>query len=127
MTKVVLPLLGAGLEPEAVFVQLRSMYGADVNDGEIRNLIAWAITNNPQPCGVCLKARNYGATNFYLATPERVTPEQRLPMSKNGWAISAARNTTYGSARRGGRLKTGALMRYHFWPLFTTKMISSTS
>jgi hypothetical protein len=79
MKKVVLPLLGGGLEPEAVFVQLRSMYGADVNDREIRNLITWAITKNPQPCGFRLKARNYGATNFYRVTkPERVTAEHAI-------------------------------------------------
>ena len=47
MKKLVLPLLGAGLTPEAVFVQLRSMYGADVSDREIRNLIDWAIAKNP--------------------------------------------------------------------------------
>jgi hypothetical protein len=79
MKKVILPLLGAGLKSEAVFVQLRSMYGADVNDREIRNLIEWAITKNPQTCGFRLKARNYGATNFYRATkPERVTAEHAI-------------------------------------------------
>src|SRR5438034_6903262 len=49
--RVVLPLVGAGLTPGAVFVQLRSMYEPDVSDREIRNLIEWAIAKNPQPCG----------------------------------------------------------------------------
>ena len=38
MQKIVLPLLGGGLTPEAVRVQLRSMYDADVTDREIRSI-----------------------------------------------------------------------------------------
>jgi hypothetical protein len=79
MKTVVLPLLGAGLVPEAVFAQLRSRYESDVTDREIRNLIEWAITKNPRPSGFRLKARNYGATNFYRVTkPERVTAEHAI-------------------------------------------------
>jgi hypothetical protein len=79
MLKVVLPLLGAGLEPEAVFVQLRAMYDGSVSDREIRNLIEWALQKNPQPCGVRLSTRNDGATNFYRVTkPERVTAEHAI-------------------------------------------------
>src|SRR5206468_8990811 len=51
MKRVVLPLLGSGLNPDAVFVQLRGMYQPDVTDREIRDLIEWAISKNPQPCG----------------------------------------------------------------------------
>ena len=51
MLKLVLPLLGAGLTPEAVFVQLRGMYEPDVSDREIRDIITWAALKNPQPCG----------------------------------------------------------------------------
>src|SRR6516165_1523848 len=58
MKNVVLPLLGAGLMPDAVFTQLRGMYEADVSDGEIRNIIAWALSKNPQPCGCRSKDRN---------------------------------------------------------------------
>ena len=50
MMKLVLPLLGAGLTPDAVFVQLREKYDADVTDREIRDLINWAVSKNPQPC-----------------------------------------------------------------------------
>ena len=64
MKKVVLPLLGAGLTPEAVFVQLRGMYEPDVNDREIRDLIEWAIMKNPQPCGYRSENCNFNATNF---------------------------------------------------------------
>jgi hypothetical protein len=49
---LVLPLLGAGLCPEAVFAQLRAMYddGLDgVPDDEIRRLINWGIARNPGP------------------------------------------------------------------------------
>jgi hypothetical protein len=55
---LVLPLLGAGLLPEAVFAQLRGMYEIDVSDREIRDLIAWALSKNPQPCGYAYALRN---------------------------------------------------------------------
>src|SRR5262249_18067325 len=57
MRKVVLPLLGAGLTPEAVFVQLRGMYEADVSDREIRDIVRWAVLKNPQPCGYAARKR----------------------------------------------------------------------
>ena len=77
MKKVVLPLLGAGLAREAVFLQLRSMYEANVTDLEIRNIIAWGVSKNPQPCGFSSKVCNYRAPNFHRITkPERVTAEQ---------------------------------------------------
>jgi hypothetical protein len=72
MKKVVLPLLGAGLTPEAVFVQLRAMYEADVTDREIQNLIEWALQKNPQPCGT--DARDFSRSLL----PERVTAEQAI-------------------------------------------------
>ena len=37
MLKLVLPLLGAGLTPEAVFVQSRTMYEPDVRPRDSRN------------------------------------------------------------------------------------------
>jgi hypothetical protein len=77
--KLVLPLLGAGLAPDAVFLQLRGMYGPDVSDREIHDLITWALSKNPQPCGHNWKARNYEAQNFQrVATPERVTAEEAI-------------------------------------------------
>ena len=47
MKRVALPLLGAGLTPEATFVQLRGMYESDVSDREIRDIITWAALKNP--------------------------------------------------------------------------------
>jgi hypothetical protein len=77
MLKLVLPLLGAGLTGQAVFVQLRAMYDGSVSDREIRNIITWAIAKNPQPCGFRPKTSNY--RNFYRAIkPERVTAEQAI-------------------------------------------------
>jgi len=82
MTKVVLPLLGAGLTPEAVFVQLRAMYDGSVSDREIRSLIEWALAKNPRPCGYNLSRALYNAGGpqaVRLATvPERVTAEQAI-------------------------------------------------
>ena len=77
--KVVLPLLGAGITPDAVFVQLRQTYDADVSDHEIRNLIAWATSRNPQPCGYGRKnrARNI-ASSQPPRHPERPTADQAI-------------------------------------------------
>lgn len=72
MKTVVLPLLGAGIAPEAVFAQLRGMYEPDVSDREVRDLIAWAISRNPQPCGYRCAPRNCTRSS----KPERVGAEQ---------------------------------------------------
>src|SRR2546423_5997231 len=71
MKKVVLPLLGAGLAPEAVFVQLRRTYGPDVSDGEINDLISWAASRNPQPCRQNYKRGSARSSRVSLQ-PQRV-------------------------------------------------------
>lgn len=77
MKKIVVPLIGNGLTPEAVFTQLRSMYESDVGDREIYDVVAWAVSKNPQPCGRDYKAHAYNAQPLQaLVTPERVTAEQ---------------------------------------------------
>ena len=79
MKKVVLPLLGAGLTPDATFVQLREMYAPDVSDREIRDIITWAASKNPQPCGYARKYGNFTALNSpRLPTLQRVTAEQAI-------------------------------------------------
>jgi hypothetical protein len=79
MKKVSLPLLGAGLAPEAVFAQLRSMYEEDVTDREIRGVITWAALKNPQSCGYPRKKSNVDVRNSpRLATPQQVTTEQAI-------------------------------------------------
>src|SRR5262249_14796653 len=46
---------------------------------EIQDLIRWAASKNPQPCGNNWKARNYHAQNFQcVATRERVTAEEAV-------------------------------------------------
>ena len=74
--RVVLPLLGAILTPDAVFVQLRSMYEPDVSDREIRDLIEWAIAKNPQPSGNGSSRNDNVRTLQVPEKPERVTAEQ---------------------------------------------------
>jgi len=76
---VVLPLLGSGLSPGAVFVQLRSMYEPDVSDHEIRDLIGWAVSKGPWPCGY---SRNVCARKIPCLQrspkPQRVTARQAI-------------------------------------------------
>jgi hypothetical protein len=76
---LVLPLLGAGLTGEAVFVQLRAMYDGSVSDGEIHDLIAWAISKNPQSCGHNWNPRESNGRSFQRTImPERVTADQAI-------------------------------------------------
>jgi hypothetical protein len=83
MQKLVLPLLGAGLTPEAVFVQLRGMYEADVTDREIRDIITWTALKNPEPCGYSRRGGNLRAQRLpRLATPHRVTAGQAAANGK---------------------------------------------
>ena len=70
-------LIGNGLAPEAVFVQLRSTYPRDVADKELQDLIAWAVSKNPQPYGYAYKARSYTTRPLQVTVkPERVNAEQ---------------------------------------------------
>jgi len=79
MKKIILPLLGEGWVPEAIFVQLRSMYDESVSDREIRDLIEWAIAKNPQPCGFRSKPGNSSASNFHqVIKSERVTAQRAI-------------------------------------------------
>ena len=78
MKKVSLPLLAAGLAPEAVFAQLRSMYEEDVTDREIRSVITWFALKNPT-CGYPRKKGNVDVRNSpRLATPQQVTTEKAI-------------------------------------------------
>jgi hypothetical protein len=51
MVKVAVPLIGNGLSPEAVFVELRGKYDHSVTDPEIRGVVKWACGRNPKPSG----------------------------------------------------------------------------
>ena len=59
--KLVLPLLGAGLTPEDVYLLLRPRYDDDVSDREIRDLVEWAASKNPRPCDYSYQARSHDA------------------------------------------------------------------
>ena len=77
--RIVLPLLGAGLAPDAVFVQLREMYGSDVSDREIQDLIIWAGSKNPRPCGYRWDGRARSIPSLQAPPkPERVTAVQAI-------------------------------------------------
>jgi hypothetical protein len=74
MVKIAVSLIGQGLTPDAVFVQLRSTYSPDVTDGEIRDVITWAVARNPQPCGYT--SEHLVSRTPVLKTPARVSPDQ---------------------------------------------------
>ena len=57
---------------------------ADVSDHEIHDLIAWAVSKNPQPCGNNWKPRDCDVRSFRRAIlPERVTAEQAIVNAEN--------------------------------------------
>jgi hypothetical protein len=79
MKKLVLPLLAAGLTPDAVFVQLRGTYEPDVSDREIHDLIEWAVSKNPRPFGYTGKIRAFTTSSLQTQPkPERVTAEEAI-------------------------------------------------
>jgi hypothetical protein len=79
-----LSLIGQGLSPEAVFAQLRRNYTADVTDYEIKKVIDWALSKNPQPYGYGTSIRNYGAQKLASSTtPRRVTPAEAIANSES--------------------------------------------
>lgn len=49
--KIAVSLISNGITPSAVFAQLRSMYGADVPDKEIADIVRWASRKTFEPCG----------------------------------------------------------------------------
>jgi hypothetical protein len=48
IVKLSTSLIRSGIQPEAIFTQLRSMYGPDIRDSEIWNVIRWVETKNPK-------------------------------------------------------------------------------
>ena len=70
MIRVAVSLIGNGLSPEAVFIELRGKYDHTVADAEIRGVIKWALAKNPQPSG-------YG-NRYHFNSP---TPRPALPVT----------------------------------------------
>ena len=71
-------LIGQGLSADAVFMQLRSMYAGDMPDREIQDLIRWALSKNPPPCGYGTGQRAWTPRQQVAAQPEKpkLTKEQ---------------------------------------------------
>jgi hypothetical protein len=92
--KIAVSLIGQGLSPNAVFAQLREMHkgATDFSDSEILNLIDWACTRNPSPCG----GANSGLRVFSpqsVSVPTRIPPEQAIRNAKDflkGWHCTIA-------------------------------------
>src|SRR5438105_8036080 len=76
MKKLVLPLLGVGLTEEAVFVQFRGMYPADVSDREIHDLISWAISKSPKSCGYGCQIQSHSMGP--LTRPTRISVQEAI-------------------------------------------------
>lgn len=52
MIKIAVSLVGNGMGDEAIFAQLRATYPEDKTDKEIRDVIEWAHSRNPEPSSV---------------------------------------------------------------------------
>lgn len=55
-------LIGQGFSHDAVFTQLRATFDAEKTDKEIRDVVSWCASKNPQPCGL---------GNGMMALPQR--------------------------------------------------------
>jgi len=76
--RVIFSLVAQRLCGEAIFVQVRGMYGPDFKDAEIWNLIKGAERRNPQPSGF----------RRYLNSP---APRPALPVTKESAAAGVER------------------------------------
>jgi hypothetical protein len=77
--RIALSLIGQGLSPEAVFMELRGKYPEDVLDHEIHGVIDWVLSKNPQPCAYGASIRNRGAQKLFSPTsPLRTTPAEAV-------------------------------------------------
>lgn len=79
MIRIAVPLIGNGLSPEAVFIELRGKYDHSVPDAEIRGVVKWALSKNPQPIGY---------SNRYHNSP---APRPPQPVTKESAATAAER------------------------------------
>lgn len=79
MVKIALPLIGSGLSPKAVFIQLREKYDQTVPDSEIHSIVKWACGKNPKPSG-------YGAYPYHNSP----APRQKHPVTRES-ATSAVK------------------------------------
>ena len=67
-------LIGQGVAPAAVFVQLRGMYDAGVTDAELQDVIRWAASKNPQPCRFGEKQNAWMPRQRIAAPPRETKP-----------------------------------------------------
>jgi hypothetical protein len=59
------------------------MYGPDVSDREIYDLITWGVSKNPRPCGYGGKTRASKVTFLQVPTkPQRIAPRQAIANAK---------------------------------------------
>lgn len=68
-----MPLIGNGLSPQAVFIQLRGKFPADVPDFEIENVIQWVTNKSPTPSGYG-SPRAVAGSGVRFPTKSRVSP-----------------------------------------------------
>ena len=73
--KIAVSLVSQGLNDDAVFAQLRSMYERDVSDRELDNILKWVGAKIPQTCRHNHE-RTVTSKRRIAPTPPRVTPQQ---------------------------------------------------
>lgn len=78
--KIAIPLIGNGLSPESVFIELRNRFDAEKTDKEIRDVISWCCDKQPTPSG--LGPRPESRVYTKPKEPEVVTAETALALAK---------------------------------------------
>lgn len=61
---IAISLIGQGMHPDAVYAQLRGQFDAEKSDKELRDIVTFAVSKNPEPAG-------YG--------------DQEVPRQKRAW------------------------------------------
>jgi hypothetical protein len=83
MKRVVCSLVGQGFSPDAVFAQARGMYGADVTEREITNVIRWALGKGFTPCTP--RARSRWTPTRIPAPAKPIDPVSNIRRFLNGF------------------------------------------
>ncbi len=89
---IALPLIGNGMSPNAVAVQLHEKF-PEATEKEINNVIDWAVKQNPQPC--THRNGNGNGNGYHPPTSWSKPPEKpkRSPVEQCDWWTSGARET----------------------------------
>lgn len=90
--QIAIPLVGNGLDPNAVFAQLRSKFPADVSDKELHDIVAYAVSIRPTPSGYGQRPQHQQGYRPGVVQP-MPPPKRKTPLEQATWWLSGAQMT----------------------------------